>query len=149
MKKFIILILSLFCLVSPVFAGNLLQQEYEAALTKRFIKDGMMLPHDKVYLIKEDYSVYMNKGDSAYGLILNLIDKYQTSNIPYKDLNIRYLRLLKSKIDNVVSIKNISLDGGKTLKSSLAKIVIDDDDYNKLNKEIREGITGINVLFFE
>ena len=148
MKKFIIFVL--FLLISnPVFAGNLLQQEEEARFANQMIKNGYVLPSDKVYLIKEDYYVYLHKGDSTYGLILNLIDEYQASNIPNKDLNIRYLKLLKAKIDNVVSVQDTSLDGGKALKSSLSKIIIDDNDYKKLDKKIREGVTAVNVMLFE
>lgn len=148
MKRIILTILVLF-LALPVFAGNLLQQEYETQFVQNIIKNGDIIPSDKVYLIKEDYYVYKNRGDSTYGLILNLIEKYQTANIPNKDLNIRYLKLLKSKIDNIVAIKDTSLDGGKTLKASLSKIIIDDEDYRRLEKEIREGITATNILFFE
>lgn len=147
MKRIILVILVLF-LALPCFAGNLMQQEYEAQFVNQMIKNGDVIPSDKAYMIKEDYYVYLRKGDSTYGLILNLIDKYQTSNIPNKDLNIRYLKLVKSKMDNVVAIKDTSLDGGKALKTSLSKIIIDDDDYKKLDKSIREGITAINVMFF-
>ena len=148
MKRIILTILIIF-LALPCFAGNLLQQEYETKFVNQMIKQGDVIPSDKVYLIKEDYYVYLHKGDSTYGLILNLIDEYQASNIHNKDINIRYLKLLKSKIDNVVAIKDTSLDGGKALKSSLSKIVIEDNDYKKLDKKIREGITSINILFFE
>lgn len=148
MKKFIITLL-LLSLSLPAFAGNLLQQEDEARFANQMIKNGDVLPSDKVYLIKEDYYVYLHKGDSTYGLILNLIDEYQASNIPNKDLNIRYLKLLKAKIDNVVSVQDTSLDGGKALKSSLSKIIIDDNDYKKLDKKIREGVTVVNVTLFE
>ena len=82
MKKLIIFVLFLL-IANPVFAGNVLQQQDELKLIQtHFSKTYVPVKSDSVYLIKEDYQVYLEKGDSLYGRFTETFNDIKKSNIP-------------------------------------------------------------------
>lgn len=137
----------IFCilyLVSPCIAGNLLQQEYEVNNATTDIK--FPINYNKLYLLKEDYYGYLNGKKSIYGGIIYLIEKNEKDNIPNKALNLRYLNLAKAKFDKIILIQNSNLDQNIRLNSLASKIIIDDEDYQKLSTDIKEAIRIMNTI---
>ncbi len=150
MKKIIVLLVSLFCLISPAFAGNLLQQQDEVKFVQNLVnKPAFPVTSSKLELIKEDYWVYTQGGDCLYSDLVKNLKKLSANKSSENEINIKYLTLLKNKIDTIVKIQNISIDNNLRLKAVNKKIIIEDNDYKKLSKETKELITGFNVILFE
>ena len=149
MKRIIITILLLF-LALPCFAGNVLQQQDELKLLQtHFNKNYFPVRADKIYLIKEDYQVYLSHGDSIYGRIVESIVDIKKSNIPNKQLNLNYLELLLNKLNTVINIQDSTFNNQRFTNAALAKIIIDDDDYSKLTPKVREHLNKGNIIFLE
>lgn len=149
MKKSIILVVSLVVLISPCFAGNLLQQQDELKFIQKVANDPLPTQYGKDYLIREDYYGYWNGKDSLYGEIVNTLDDMSKTNIPNKELNIKYLTLLKTKIETIVKLQNNSIDNNMRLNAARQKIIINDDDYKKLSSDVKDLIIMLNYLMFE
>ena len=149
MKKNIILLISLFCLISPCFAGNLLQQQDEINFIQKVANDPLPTQYGKDYLIREDYYGYLNGKNSGYGYVVNTLEDISKSNIPNKYLNIKYLTLLKTKIETIVKLQNNSIDHNMRLNATRQKIIIDDEDYKKLSSDVRHLIIMLNYLMFD
>ena len=144
MKKIIVLLVSLFCLISPAFAGNLLQQQDELKFVQKMSNNPMPTQYGKDYLIREDYYGYFNGKESTYGLILYYIDEAKKSkNIS----DLKYLNLAKSKIEIIAKLQNNDTDRNMRADAVNKKIIIEDSDYKKLSKDIKEIITMINFFF--
>lgn len=149
-KIFRLFILSL-CLLSlqlNCFAGNVLQQQDELKFIQKVSNDPLPTHYGKDYLIREDYYGYLNGKDSLYGEIVNTLDDMSKTNIPNKELNIKYLTLLKTKIETIVKLQNNSIDNNMRLNAARQKIIIDDEDYKKLIKEVKELINISNFGLF-
>lgn len=149
-KIFKLFILSL-CLLSlqlNCFAGNVLQQQDELKFVQKRANDPIPIHYGKDYLIREDYYGYLNGKDSLYGEIVNTLDDMSKTNIPNKELNIKYLTLLKTKIETIVKLQNNSIDNNMRLNAARQKIIIDDEDYKKLIKEVKELINISNFGLF-
>ena len=145
MKRIIITILILF-LALPCFAGNLLQQQDELKFVQKVANDPLPTHYGKDYLIREDYYGYHNGKDSLYGSVVNYLEDLSKSNLPYKDINIKYLSLLKSKIDTIVKLQNNSIDNNMRVNSASQRIIVDDKDYNSLSNTSKELINAYNVI---
>lgn len=146
MKRFLILILSLFCLISPVFAGNVLQQQDELKFVQEKANDPLPTHYGKDYLIREDYYGYWHGKDSLYGSIVNYLADISKSNTQNKNLDIKYLSLLKVKIETIVKLQNNYLDKDMRKNAASQKIIIDDDDYKKLTNTTKELINTFNII---
>ncbi len=147
MKKFIIFILFLL-IVNPAFAGNVLQQQDEVKFVQKVANKPLPNHYGKDYLIREDYYGYQNGKDSFYGDIVNTLNDINKSNIPNKEINMRYLKLLKTKIETIVKLANNNVDNNMRLNTVSAKIIIDDNDYKKLNSAVKEIIHFANFSMF-
>lgn len=147
-SRLFILSLCLFMLSNPCFAGNVLQQQDELKFVQKRANDPIPIHYGKDYLIREDYYGYLNGKDSLYGEIVNTLDDMSKTNIPNKELNIKYLTLLKTKIETIVKLQNNSIDNNMRLNAARQKIIIDDEDYKKLIKEVKELINISNFGLF-
>lgn len=145
MKRIIITILILF-LSLPCFAGNVLQQQDELKFVQKVANDPLPTQYGKDYLIREDYYGYLNGKDSLYGSVVNYLKDLSKSNLPYKDLNIKYLSLLKSKIETIVNLQNNSIDNNMRVNAASQRIIVDDKDYNSLSNTSKELINIYNVI---
>lgn len=148
-KIFRLFVLSL-CLLSlqlNCFAGNVLQQQDELKFVQKRANDPMPTYYGKDYLIREDYYGYHNGKDSLYGMVVNTLEDISTSNIPNKEINIKYLKLLKNKVEIIVSLRNNSIDNNIRLNAVNKKIIVDDEDYKKLTPDVKEIITAYNCIF--
>ena len=148
MKRIIITILILF-LALPCFAGNLLQQQDELQFVQKVANDPLPTKYGKDYLIREDYYGYWNGKNSGYGYVVNTLEDISKSDIPNKDLNIKYLTLLKTKIETIVKLQNNNIDNNMRLNAARQKIIIDDDDYKKLSSDVRNLIIMLNYSMFD
>ena len=149
MKKIIILILCLFMLSIPCFAGNLLQQQDELKFVQKVANDPLPTQYGKDYLIREDYYGYLNGKNSGYGYVVNTLEEISKSDIPNKDLNIKYLTLLKTKIETIVKLQNNNIDNNMRLNAVRQKIIIDDEDYKKLSAKVRDLIIMLNYAMLD
>lgn len=148
MKKFIFFLLFML-MVNPVFAGNILQQQDELKFVQKVAKTPLPTHYGKDYLIREDYYGYWNGKDALYGVVVNTLEDISKSNISNKELNIKYLDLLKNKVEIIVSLQNNSIDGNMRKNAASKKIIIDDEDYKKLSERTKEIITIYNYFFFD
>lgn len=148
MKRIISAVLILF-LTLPCFASNLLQQNDEL----KYVQKNGMFPtpiyYKKDYLVREDYYGYLHGKNSVYGYIINTLEDISKSNIPHKDLNIKYLNLAKTKIETIVKLKNNDIDNNMRLNAVNKKIVIDDADYIKLSYETKQIMIMCNIGMFD
>lgn len=148
MKRIILTILLLF-LALPGFAGNILQQQDELKFVQKVANDPLPTHYGKDYLIREDYYGYWNGKNSGYGYVVNTLEYISKSDIPNKELNIKYLTLLKTKIETIVKLQNNSIDHNMRLNATRQKIIIDDEDYKKLSSDVRHLIIMLNYLMFD
>lgn len=149
MKRIISTILIIF-LALPCFAGNVLQQQDELKLIQtHFSKTYVPVKSDSVYLIKEDYQVYLEKGDSLYGRFTETFNDIKKSNIPNKQLNLKYLGLLLNKLNTVIGVQDSSFNNQMFTNAGLSKIIIDDSDYVKLTPKVKEYINSSNIMIFK
>lgn len=146
--KIFVLLLCILSLQVTCFAGNILQQQDELKFVQKVANDPLPTHYGKDYLIREDYYGYLNGKDSLYGEIVNTLDDMFKTNIQNKELNIKYLTLLKTKIETIVKLQNNSIDNNMRLNAARQKIIIDDDDYKKLIKEVKELINISNFGLF-
>ena len=101
--KLFVLSLCLFMISIPCFAGNILQQQDELKFIQKVANNPLPTNYGKDYLIREDYYAYWNGKDSFYGHVINTLEDISKSNIPNKELNIKYLKLLKNKIETTMN----------------------------------------------
>lgn len=148
MKRIIIFILFLL-IVNPVLAGNVLQQQDELKYIQEIGNNPMPLHYGKDYLIREDYYGYYNGKNSVYGYVVNTLEDISKSNILNKDLNIKYLTLLKTKIETIVKLQNNNIDNNMRLNAARQKIIIDDDNYKKLSQQVKDILTMCNCVMFD
>lgn len=146
MKNIILLIFIMFVSVSPVFAGNLLQQQDEVRFIQQNYNNLTPINHNKDYLIREDYYCYRNGGETVYGLLLYYMDiaKKQSQTTDFN-----YLTLCKTKIDTIIKLQNNNVDSNMRRSSIIKKIIIDDNDYKKMTKDVKEFLIMINYMWFE
>lgn len=147
MKKSIILVVSLVVLISPCFAGNLLQQQDELKFIQKVANDPLPTQYGKDYLIREDYYGYWNGKNSGYGAILYELDEQEKSQNINKQINIKYLKLMKNKIDTYISTQNNYIDNNKRRNIILSKIIINDNEYLKLTENTKLLIYLYNYIF--
>lgn len=148
MKRIILTILLLF-LALPCFAGNVLQQQDELKFVQKVANDPLPTKYGKDYLIREDYYGYLNGKDSLYGEIVNTLNDISKSSIENKDLNIKYLALMKTKIETIVKLQNNNIDNNMRKNAASQKIIVADEDYKKLIKEVKELINISNFSLFD
>lgn len=134
MKRFILLILSLLCFISPVFAGNLLQQEYETAKMSKIASDPSMLNYNKQSLLQDDYLVYLHNGNSILGDLKKLQATLSKNSLDY-----RYINIAVQQYETTVRTYNQKM-------FYMKKIIIDDSDYQKLRAETKQAIGAYNFL---
>ena len=106
MKRFILLILSLLCFISPVFAGNLLQQEYETKEAAKVAQDMSLHNTSSKGLIEDDYLAYMNGGGSFYGVLKFQQEKFKKNASASDSLDLRYLNLIINKYELIIKNRN-------------------------------------------
>lgn len=129
-------------LALPCFAGNLLQQEDEVRFAREIAKAQETFPnYSKEFLIREDYNGYMNGKDSLYGLVVNTMEDISKTNILNKELNLHYLKLAKDKLQIIATTPQSS-----NINPAKSKIVIDDTDYKKLDKQVKTVILSVNLV---
>lgn len=134
MKKIIVLLVSLFCLISPAFAGNLLQQEYEIAKMQKFSSDADLKNYTKATLLENDYIVYLQHGNSIFGEL-----KKAQATLPKNSLDYRYINLAVQQYEMAIKTYNQNI-------VSMQKIIIDDEDYKKLMQETKSNIGAYNFI---
>lgn len=139
MKKIVILLISLFCFISPVFAGNLMQQEYETAKMQELAQEPAFYNMSKRGVIEDDYYGYLNGKDSLYGVILYKKDELEKVTTPDKSIDLRYINLVLQKYDFIIKNKNPQL-------LAPDKIIVDDEDYKNINKDVKDIISGFNLF---
>lgn len=147
--KLFVLSLCLFMISIPCFAGNIPQQQDELKFIQKVANNPLPTNYGKDYLIREDYYAYWNGKDSFYGHVINTLEDISKSNIPNKELNIKYLKLLKNKIETIVKLQNNSIDNNMRKNAASQKIIIEDDDYKKLSEDTKNIILSANFGFFD
>lgn len=147
MFKLFVLSLCLFMISIPCFAGNILQQQDELKFVQKFANYPLPIHYGKDYLIREDYYAYWNGKDSFYGHVVNTLEDVTKANIPHKDLNINYLKLVKTKIETIVKLQNNTIDNNMRKNAASQKIIIEDDDYKKLSEDTKNIILSANFVF--
>ncbi len=147
--KLFVLSLCLFMISIPCFAGNILQQQDELKFVQKFANYPLPIHYGKDYLIREDYYGYFQGKNSGYGYVVNTLEDISKSNVPNKDLNIKYLTLLKTKIETIVKLQNNSIDNNMRRNAASQKIIIEDDDYKKLSSDVRDLIIMLNYSMFD
>ena len=148
MKNFLILILSFF-FVLPAFAGNLLQQQDELKFIQEVANDPIPTNYGKDYLIREDYYGYWAGKDSLYGEIVNTLEDLSKIKNTNNDINIKYLNLIKNKIEIIVKLQNNSIDKNMRLNAARSKIIVDDTDYKNLSNDVKNLIQMVNLTMFD
>ena len=138
MKRIIITILILF-LALPCFAGNLLQQEYETAKMSEMAREPVFYNISKRGLIEDDYLGYLNGKGSLYGVILYKKEELEKVTTPDKSIDLRYTNLVLQKYNFIIKNKNPQL-------LAPDKIIIDDNDYKSINKDVKDIISGFNLF---
>ncbi len=141
MKKFFIVIISLFCLVSPVFAGNLLQQEYEAKEAGKVAQDAAFHNTTALGLIQDDYLHYLKGGGSLYGVLMYKKEQLEKNPASKKSLDLRYINLMLKKYDIIVKGINPHL-----IKPD--RIIVDDTEYKQLSEDVKRVMAGLNLMMF-
>ena len=147
-KAIVFILLGFMIFTAPWFAGNLLQQQDELKYIQKVGNNPISIYHGKDYLIREDYYGYHNGKNSVYGYVVNTLEDISKSNIPNKELNMRYLKLLKNKIETIVNLQNNSIDNNMRLNSVNRKIIVDDSDYQKLSQKVKDIIIMCNYTMF-
>lgn len=133
MKNLLILFLSLFMFVVPAFAGNLLQQEYEANKMQEMSKEQTLYNMSKESLLKNDYQGYLNGGRSMYGYMLTAkAEAEKTKNV----IDLKYANLMINQYNTRIKTINSNL-------FQLQKIHVDDNEYKQLTD-----LTKICLYFF-
>lgn len=138
MKNFLILII-LLLMVNPVFASNILQQEYETAKMAEIAQEPAFYNISKKGLIEDDYYGYLNGKDSFYGAILYKKDELEKVTTSDKSIDLRYINLVLQKYDFIIKNKNPQL-------LAPDKIIVDDEDYKNINKDVKDIISGFNLF---
>ena len=146
MKKIILILLCFFCFSLPCLSANLLQQQDELRFAQKTAKEPLPTSYGKDYLIREDYFIYKNGGESTYGLILYFMKEAKNKN---NLTDYQYLNLAKTKIETIVKLKNNDIDNNMRLNAVNKKIVIDDADYKKLSQDTKDLLNMVNYLMFE
>lgn len=147
--KLFVLLLCLLSLQVNCFAGNILQQQDELKFIQKVANNPLPTNYGKDYLIREDYYGYHNGKNSVYGYVVNTLEDISKSNIPNKELNIKYLKLLKNKIETIVKLQNNSIDNNMRRNAASQKIIIDDEDYQKLSTDVQDIIIMCNYTMFD
>lgn len=147
MKKFLTLLLIITISVLPALAGNVLQQQDELKLIQKLATNSFSNNFDKTFLIMEDYYGYFNDKDSMYGEIVNMIKDLSLKESKYT-IDIKYLTLAKTKIEEIVNIKNSPNSNNPLLFKLCEKIYINDEDYLKMKGSTREEIIFLNIMLF-
>lgn len=135
MKKFLI-ILSILCLSLPCFAGNLLQQEYEATRMQEIAQESVFRNMSKESLLENDYQSYLNGGRSLYGYLLASVEENSKSSLDFK-----YNNLMLKQYKMYTKTYNHQL-------FRLKKIIVDDNDYKLLKEETKSVIAGFNLIAY-
>ena len=138
MKRIILTILLLF-LALPCFAGNLLQQEYETAKMQELAQEPAFYNISKRGLIEDDYLGYLNGKGSLYGVILYKKEELEKVTVPTKSIDLRYINLVLQKYNFIIKNKNPQL-------LAPDKIIVDDNDYKNLDKDVKDIISGFNLF---
>lgn len=123
MKKFVILLISLLCLVSPALAGNVLQQQYETARMAEMAQETSFFNLSKERLLENDYQGYLNGGRSLYGYLLTAKeDALKAKN----EIDLKYINLMLNQYNIRVKTVNSNIFYLQTIK-------VDDEDYRNLS----------------
>lgn len=140
MKRIILTILVLF-LALPCFAGNLLQQEYEAKEAGKVAQDAAFYNTTAIELIKEDYLHYLNGGGSLYGVLMYKKEQLEKNPASKNSLDLRYINLMLKKYDIIVKGINPHL-----IKPD--RIIVDDTEYKQLSEDVKRVLAGLNLMMF-
>ena len=135
MKKLITIIL-LLLVINPVFAGNLLQQEFETKKQQEAAMDSRLYNISKEQLLYNDYIGYLNGQKAFYGGLV-----YGLKNENKNSLDFKYINLMYQQYNARIQATNPQL-------FRLQKIIVDDDDYKLLKDETKEGIAAFNLLAY-
>lgn len=135
MKRIIIFTLFLL-IVNPVFAGNLLQQEYETQKASEVSRNPMTSNYTKEALLKNDYEGYLNGGRSLFGMI-----RYIQEESPKNSLDFKYADLMLKQYNMYVKTYNQKI-------FQLKKIIVDDTDYKLLKENTKEVISVFNLIAY-
>lgn len=148
MKKIFIIFTCLLMLCTNVLAAdNCKKQEKDETVIRGIINSasGRLSKH---YLsFKEDFELF-NEGDktSVYYSIIQLEQKYNKKNIQNAEINIEYINKAKNLYEFLVEYPS-----EKTMTTAFVeefdnkKIIIPDEDYDKLDEDLVNLITLINV----
>lgn len=134
MKKYIFILLICIFTALPNLASNTLQSN-DILQMETVTEKNIHFLFDAKYLLKEDYNYYLAGGKTVYGILLAVLDKTNTTNYKYKDVNIKYLEIMQSKIENV-AINQIESE----------PLYIEDKDYIHLTNDVKKIINSFNLL---
>lgn len=137
MKRIILTILLLF-LALPVFAGNLLQQEYETAKMSEMAQEPTFYNLSKERLFENDYQGYLNGGRSLYGYLLTAKENAETSK---NTIDLKFTTLMLNQYNMRIKTTNSQI-------FYLQKITIDDKDYKKLSELVKLCLFFHNMIAY-
>lgn len=147
MKKIFLLLLLLCLPVNVLAVGNSMQQKDE-----NLIKGVLNTPVGKISrhhaALKMDYIDYkLNKNDSVYSQLLALENKYSSSGIANKDINLKYIKELKDFYMFLVSYPDKESTNSAFLQEfNERRIVIPDEQYSLLDKDLKVLLSVVNVF---
>lgn len=137
-----LLLLFVLCLFSlPVFAGNLLQQEYETKEAVKFTQDLSFHNMSKRGLLENDYQGYLNGGRSLYGMLKYEQERLEKITTPEKNLDLRYINIMIKRYDTRIKAINSQL-------FNLQKIIVNDDEYKYLSKDTKVALAMFNLIAY-
>lgn len=139
--KLFVLLLCLLSLQLNCFAGNILQQEYEAQEASKVAKDATFHNMTAIGLIQDDYLHYLNGGGSLYGVLMYQKERLQKHPTSKNSLDLRYINLMIKKYDIIVKGMNPHL-----IKPN--RIIVDDTEYKQLSEDVKRVMAGLNLMMF-
>lgn len=137
MKKLIILTLLLLT-VNPVFAGNLLQQEYETAKMSEMAQEPTFYNMSKERLFENDYQGYLNGGRSLYGYLLTAKEEAEKTK---NTIDLKYVNLMLNQYNTRVKTTNSGV-------FYLKRITVEDADYKKLSELVKDSLFFYNLMAY-
>lgn len=148
MKKIYIILVSMVLLLSPCIAAETNKHQTKDENVIRGIINSPSGRLSKHYVsFREDFFLY-NKGDksSVYYSIVKLEEKYNKKNAKNAEVNLEYINKVKDLYEFLVKYpSDKSMTTGFVEEFDSRKIIIPDNVYDKLDEDLVNLITLINV----
>lgn len=118
-----------------ISAGNILQQDYEEKFKEQLSEQiSIEILFSGIFIFRDDYNGYLNGGGSLYGEIIDKIANLENSNMPNKDITLKYLTQMKCNIENTAQNN-----------TNIKPIIIPDNDFKILDDETKFFINLNNI----